>query len=1417
MAQLGEGVDPLLQMYQGVYGAPPGFGMAPAPYSPMANMGFGGSPQSSMLMAMLATPYLSGFAGSNNFLPHMTPGQAVSDQFMMRQYQNSTLQNTYNTNKMGTQHVAHALLGMRSAVSNAAATTANKEGADSLAGVLTNPFLKPMLGAMVGPEMLESMLYGEAGDPMATAAVANKIGYHRQDPAGGAKRMGAESLEDFSRGLHAQLYEPAGNVDSMAKSARIELASGTEGRSMKQLREASRMPDTMRVLDDAQVEGRLADLDDVKLDSLYRKYKQGGTAETKTQKAAELKEFDRAVNASGVLEKDETTINAMSRRARDRNLEDSMGFSAGQSSQITDNLFQRGMLPQSIGALTAAERVKLIGSHKFDDETMTRMAEEFGHRDMMKSETQYTDGKTYAQLTGEQQREELHKKLDGPGGYRDKMKLTFAQIQDYNKNGAASGFKSAEEVEQLAGANLMSNNVDASRVSKVVKEKMGAVDAIREIFGDNGNPNAPVPALLAALDHLSQGAMSQMAPGKVENIIRQMRGTAKEMGVGFEQMAGFSAQMGAAGANLGLQRPTTLQATAAALTAVNTMRQAGAFANPQFGAMSQEEAMQATGSAMLRGQKSENAMSVGALARIYALDPKKYEGTELEAVVKAAQDPTSKGEYEVKDATGKVIKSGNVFTSLGRHGSRYAMSVAQNAGITESQFHNLRMDSLTGEYVPDAVGFMTQRADVITQIANRTLKGSLLSEATRKDKDNKLSQNTEAGEKQRYAISEKLAGLMLDSANFGTEQERVDHLRKNAKEQFKVALMANGVTDPREADRQAQFAYESYFGTGDAAEQGVRAQSLLSSVNNMAENQFGRNMVQLGQSYGEGNYGRFGDNLAEAQKRVELDKRMSIGFKSTPAGRISDYMAEIGRTGEKFNLDALAERVGNMIPVEELQRRFSPDMQAGTAAIHRERESLLFGEKDIKNASEAQLRKWGEIDKGVEIVSDAEIEEKRKTTLAGKTDEEVKALHTKYIKDSTANTRAQQEAEVQRYAQDHDVNGLTDADIAGKNAISKRDAALAAGKKMKGVLKDDTEAGNLRYKRLGLVESAVLESRTAEDAKKGMTEFVRLLTEGKDLSPEKLTELTENGMNAKTDEEKAAFEKDIKKASGGRAMTDDEKKILVGLRTAAETQPGSAGFRAENSAARTSMSGLMQKAAKDKGIASEKVNDLTIQGLKAKTDEEKEAFSKSFKETMGRDMTKEEREKVASFQDTVKKEKEAADKAGAAASGGGITDAVSSGIKAGVGGITDAVAGGLEAGKDVITKAVSDGIEAGFGGAIEKFVGAITQGLESTFKLLNDTVTEKPAQAGGEKTGDPTAPAAADAAVQAAGTQVQVAQTTKPSPPQGAPSGGQSEQEVNIVGTLDVPGFGKALLSAKGPMLVTPPNGGAAINFTHTA
>jgi hypothetical protein len=128
-----------------------------------------------------------------------------------------------------------------------------------------------------------------------------------------------------------------------------------------------------------------------------------------------------------------------------------------------------------------------------------------------------------------------------------------------------------------------------------IKEHTGALDAIRELFGDNGNPNAPIPALLAALDQLSHGSVGKVSQRQVENSVRQMRLTAKEMGVGFEQLAGFSAQMGAYGDMLGLAGPTKMGATNTALNVVNAMRKNGAFENTTFGSINQAEALQKVG------------------------------------------------------------------------------------------------------------------------------------------------------------------------------------------------------------------------------------------------------------------------------------------------------------------------------------------------------------------------------------------------------------------------------------------------------------------------------------------------------------------------------------------------------------------------------------------------------------------------------------------------------------------------------------------------------------------------------------------------------------------------------------------------------------------------------------------------------
>jgi hypothetical protein len=55
-------------------------------------------------------------------------------------------------------------------------------------------------------------------------------------------------------------------------------------------------------------------------------------------------------------------------------------------------------------------------------------------------------------------------------------------------------------------------SVDASRITDSLKRYSKAVAAIRDVFGDNGRPDAPMNELLSALDGLTANTSSMLAP-----------------------------------------------------------------------------------------------------------------------------------------------------------------------------------------------------------------------------------------------------------------------------------------------------------------------------------------------------------------------------------------------------------------------------------------------------------------------------------------------------------------------------------------------------------------------------------------------------------------------------------------------------------------------------------------------------------------------------------------------------------------------------------------------------------------------------------------------------------------------------------------------------------------------------------------
>lgn len=80
------------------------------------------------------------------------------------------------------------------------------------------------------------------------------------------------------------------------------------------------------------------------------------------------------------------------------------------------------------------------------------------------------------------------------------------------------------------------------RTAETVRQWAGAVEAVREIFGDQGNPNAPMPQLINMLNQLTGGAMTQLNPGRLEEMVRTTRNLAKNSGLGMGTALAMSQQ-----------------------------------------------------------------------------------------------------------------------------------------------------------------------------------------------------------------------------------------------------------------------------------------------------------------------------------------------------------------------------------------------------------------------------------------------------------------------------------------------------------------------------------------------------------------------------------------------------------------------------------------------------------------------------------------------------------------------------------------------------------------------------------------------------------------------------------------------------------------------------------------------------------
>lgn len=756
-----------------------------------------------LMVAMFGMPLVQQAAGPANFVPHFTPAQALTDQFMASRYQRDTMQSMNAASQQGNAAVASRMLGLRSLVTDAPATKLNREQASQFAAMLNNPIAKAVMGSVVGPENLEAVMFGRKGDPNALDAAATRMNFFRRDTMGGT-RMTAQSMSEFSTNLHAHLYGEGANLGDMH------------------------------------------------------------------------------------------------------------GFMAGQTGQLVENLYQRGALPQALGQLSPAERVRAISENGRDERTMKRLAEQFGHSEMMKQDS-------YSQATTEERKKMLDARMPE---FTKRMENTFGEIDRFRAGDRRA--KSAQDIEKMEGYGLAARNVDAVRVGEVAKKYTGAIDAVREIFGDNGRADAPMQELINALDHLSSGSVNQVGATKVENVMRQMRVAARDTGMGFEQLAGLSAQMSAHGDTLGLARPLSMETTLQAAQMQRAMRDAGSFSAPVWGRMDVNQATMEAGARINRGKASSVGTSMAALNRMYQENPELYKGTELEAAMKAYNDPSSGGKYTFEG------RERNFNEMMGKGGKDAAQQLLQRSGGNVRTFESFYYDKKgTQEYQRAGHELSAQRAEMQRDVSNYALRGFMIDRMS-SDEFNAMRPrgvSAEAFEQQRNDLAEtfsdRMARVMLEETGSMSAKDRSAHMEKRHKEVLKDIFVSRGV-DERTAARRAEQTSNAMFGDNEAKRREAFS-AMSAEANTYVEQRTGQQLSGNAQLYDPAVQKNAAEIAADDANRAERSKAMSHGHQSTMLQRTGETLAKMGEDPNYTGAQA-AKDIMNIQPIDQMRDRYAPEL-----------------------------------------------------------------------------------------------------------------------------------------------------------------------------------------------------------------------------------------------------------------------------------------------------------------------------------------------------------------------------------------------------------------------------------------------------------------------------------------------------------
>jgi hypothetical protein len=619
------------------------------------------------------------------------------------------------------------------------------------------------------------------------------------------------------------------------------------------------------------------------------------------------------------------------------NLDEMHGYGGHRTAEMMNALFQEGRLPQSMGSLSAADRVKALSASKRDDKTMTALAKDYAHRDMMEHDYDY------AAATAEERKGMLDGKVDS---YKGKLDTVFQEADKFKNNDPRA--KSAAEIEQLSGFSTAANGVDAQRTSKVLKDYNGAIKAIQEMFGDNGKANAPVEVLMKSLNNLTAGAQTNLSPAKVESTVREIRLAAQDAGMSDGQVATLARDMHHTGQMMGLTPANVMNEIKESIHASAAMDRQGVFAKAGYGKLTKEQAAIETQRLIQEGDASHAGRALAVMNRLSTESPDLFKGTELAAAAEAYR----KGE-ETYTFDGKTV---NLMKIAGQQGVAGVFDIMQRSNAAVDQIDAAFNDPATRQFIESGYQFDGQKyqyQQTISQVGKSKLNAKMsTAEFAAKFKPAGMSDDDFRAKNERLSagFNYGLADIVLNETADMTTEERAATMERRGKEELKKYFRSSegGNLSAAAAEKRSEEYFNEFY--GDTPEKRQAAMNTAyQEMNYVSENDTNL-AISAHQQIKKDSVAqdrRTEKNMTE--KRAERVKALSSGTETTMQQRAGEELDRYAEGDSGTRAEILA-RLANVMSKDKMLQKYAPDAQGAL-----EQAGKMYSESTVTTSKISKL------------------------------------------------------------------------------------------------------------------------------------------------------------------------------------------------------------------------------------------------------------------------------------------------------------------------------------------------------------------------------------------------------------------------------------------------------------------------------